>query len=66
MPPLLQVHIVLKQSTPGDAKPFTVAYGKPLDNTNDKVLWASTLVVRVPWTDDDWAIIVNPGGPAEW
>lgn len=66
MRPWLQVTIVLKQSTPSGAQPFKVVYGKPLDQTNNKLLWASTLVVRVPWTDDAWAIIVNPAGPAEW
>lgn len=52
-------------SSPGKAQPFLLAYGSAPNNKNPLVLNASTLVVRVPKTTDEWAIITNPTGPAE-
>jgi hypothetical protein len=41
------------------------AYGAQPSNKNPLVLWASTLVVRVPKATDVWAVVTNPTGLAE-
>lgn len=33
---------------------------------NGYALKGAALVLRVPWTSDSWAIVVNTEGPAEW
>lgn len=65
---LLQVTIVTGKSRPGDAHPFEETYTKSPSNgmANGYALKGAALVLRVPWTSDSWAIVVNTEGPAEW
>lgn len=63
---VLQVVIRKVSNDVSEAAPFATSYGKTLDKSNQNLLWASTLVLRVPFTEAYFAIITNPYGPAEW
>lgn len=67
MPRRLQVFIQ-SGSTADQATPFDKVYTNNPDNTknNKAALDASTLVLRVPFTTNFWAVLVNYKGPAEW
>jgi hypothetical protein len=49
-----------------EVTPFDTAYKTPLNKDNNDVLWTATLVMRVPWKKNWFAIITNTNGPAEW
>jgi len=65
--PSVEIVPNLKHPSLMNPGPFSRAYGNGAQLTRDNynVLWASTLVIRVPFTTDVWAVVVNKGGPAE-
>lgn len=60
--------VIVKATTAAAATPFLTVYSNKLDNIdpNGPVLFTSTLVLRVPFVMDHYAVIKNPKGPAEW
>lgn len=65
LPTLLAQVRILTAPSPSKAQPFLHSYGSDLSNKNPLVLWASTLVMRVPKAANTWAVVTNPTGPAE-
>lgn len=66
----MQVTIKTQKSKPSAAQPFETAYGLTPDSKGTTTVSngkdVSALVVNVPFITNTWAVVVNPGGPAEW
>lgn len=62
-----QVIISTNINSPARMQPFLLAYTSAPNRQVQNVLWASLLVVRVPFTPskNTWAAVINRAGPAE-